>query len=42
MRVQHINVVSPIKGEELKLEEIGENNYKDLYIYYLNKKQILC
>ena len=30
-----------LKGDELKLEEIGENNYKDLYKYYLNKKEIL-
>jgi hypothetical protein len=39
--IDNIIEFNELKGEELKLEEIGENNYKNLYKYYLNKKDIL-
>jgi|694.fasta_scaffold00724_6 exodeoxyribonuclease VII large subunit len=39
--IDNIIEFNELKGEGLKLEEIGENNYKDLYKYYLNKKDIL-
>lgn len=39
--IDNIMEFNELKGEELKLEEIGENNYKELYKYYKNQKEIL-
>ena len=39
--IDNIMEFNELKGEELKLEEIGKNNYKELYKYYLNQKDIL-
>jgi exodeoxyribonuclease VII large subunit len=39
--IDNIIEFNEIRGEPLILEEIRENNYKDLYKYYLNKKELL-
>ena len=39
--IDNIIEFNELQGEELKLEEIGENNYKDLYKYYKYQKDIL-
>jgi exodeoxyribonuclease VII large subunit len=39
--IDNIIEFNELQGEELKLEEIGENNYKNLYKYYKYQKDIL-
>jgi exodeoxyribonuclease VII large subunit len=39
--IDNILEFDELKGELLILEDIRDNNYKDLYKYYLNKKEIL-
>jgi hypothetical protein len=39
--IDNIIEFNELQGEELKLEDIGENNYKDLYKYYKYQKDIL-
>jgi exodeoxyribonuclease VII large subunit len=39
--IDNILEFNELKGEPLIFEDIRENNYKELYKYYLNKKKIL-
>lgn len=39
--IERIIEFDELKGKEMNLEDIKENNYQDLYRYYLHKKDLI-